>query len=77
VIVGSNLRQELPLVHQRVRKAWTRGAKVHVVNPVDFDFTFDIAGKRIVAPSQLAAALGDEALREIAKAGNHVALILG
>jgi NADH-quinone oxidoreductase subunit G len=43
VIVGSNLRHELPLVHQRVRKAWTRGAKVHVVNPVDFDFTFDIA----------------------------------
>lgn len=77
VIVGSNLRHELPLVHQRVRKAFTRGAKVHAVNPVDFDFTFDLASKRIVAPSQLAAALADEALREAAKAGNHVALILG
>ena len=58
VIVGSNLRHELPLLHQRVRKAWTRGAKVYVVNPVDFDFTFDLAGKHIVAPSQIAAALG-------------------
>ena len=47
------------------------------MNPVDFDFTFDLASKRIVAPSQLAAALGDQALREIAKAGNHVALIVG
>jgi NADH-quinone oxidoreductase subunit G len=77
VIVGSNLRHELPLVHQRIRKAFTRGAKIHVVNPVDFDFTFDIASKRIVAPSQLAAALGDEALREVAKAGNHAAIIVG
>ena len=77
VIVGSNLRHELPLAHQRVRKAWTRGAKVHVVNPVDFDFTFDIAGKHIVAPSQLAAALADVGLRDVAKAGTRVAIVLG
>src|SRR3546814_1565284 len=52
LIVGSQLRFEVPLLHQRVRKAWKRGAKVHVVNPVDFDFAFDIAGKQIVAPSR-------------------------
>jgi NADH-quinone oxidoreductase subunit G len=57
VIVGSNLRHELPLVHARVRKATLRGAKVHVVNPVDFDFAFEVASKAIVAPSQLAGAL--------------------
>jgi NADH-quinone oxidoreductase subunit G len=57
VIVGSHLRFEVPLLHQRVRKAWKRGAKVHVVNPVDFEFTFDIAGKHIVPPSRMAAAL--------------------
>lgn len=77
VIVGSNLRHELPLAHQRVRKAWTRGAKVHVVNPVDFDFTFDLAGKHIVAPSQLAAALADAGLRDAAKAGTRAAVVLG
>ncbi|RDZ28797.1 NADH-quinone oxidoreductase subunit NuoG [Lysobacter silvisoli] len=77
VIVGSNLRHELPLAHQRVRKAWTRGAKVHAVNPVDFDFTFELAGKRIAAPSQLAAALGDSALREAAQAGNRAVIVLG
>jgi len=58
VLVGSHIRFEVPLLHQRIRKAVTRGAKVHVVNPVDFDFTFDVASKRIVPPSQLAAALG-------------------
>ena len=77
VIVGSNLRHELPLVHQRVRKAWRNGARVHVVNPVDFDFTFELAGKQIVAPSQLAAALGDPALRQAAQAGPNAVVIVG
>jgi len=57
VIVGSNLRHEVPLLNQRVRKAWKAGARVFVINPVDFEFTFDSAGKHIVPPSKLAAAL--------------------
>jgi len=77
VIVGSNLRHELPLVNQRVRKAWTRGAKVYVVNPVDFDFTYDIAQKAIVAPSQIAATLGDEGLVDIAKNATRAVVIVG
>ncbi len=77
VIVGANLRHELPLVNARVRKAWQNGARVHVVNPVDFDQTFDLAGKQIVAPSQLAATLGNAELREAAKAGSHAVLIVG
>ncbi|QOY61916.1 NADH-quinone oxidoreductase subunit NuoG [Lysobacter sp. H21R4] len=64
VIVGCNLRHELPLVNARVRKAWQNGAKVHVVNPVDFEQTFDLTSKHIVAPSQMAAALADAGLRE-------------
>ncbi|RNF85197.1 NADH-quinone oxidoreductase subunit NuoG [Montanilutibacter psychrotolerans] len=77
VIVASNLRHELPLVHQRVRKAWTAGAKVHVVGPVDFDFSFDIASKQIVAPSQVAGALADATLRATATAGERVVVIVG
>ena len=77
VIVGSNLRHELPLVNQRVRKAWTRGAKVYVVNPVDFDFTYDIAQKAIVSPSQIAATLGDEGLVDIAKNATRAVVIVG
>jgi NADH-quinone oxidoreductase subunit G len=77
VIVGSNLRHEVPLLHQRVRKAWTRGAKVHVVNPVDFEFAFDIASRAIVAPSKLAEALGSDALSKALEGANHVAVIVG
>ncbi len=73
VIVGSNLRHEVPLLHQRVRKAAKRGSKIHVVNPVDFDFTFSTASKHIVAPSQLAATLAQV---DVAGAA-HVAVIVG
>ncbi len=73
VIVGSQLRHELPLLHARIRKAVQRGAKVHVVNPVDFDFTFDIASKHIVPPSQLAAAIANVQLGE----ANHAVIIVG
>jgi NADH-quinone oxidoreductase subunit G len=74
VIVGSHLRFELPLLHARVRKASLRGAKVHVVNPVDFDFAFETAGKHIVPPSQLAAALAAVKLDE---AGRTVVIVGG
>ncbi|MBD9376517.1 NADH-quinone oxidoreductase subunit NuoG [Pseudoxanthomonas sp. PXM04] len=77
VLFGTNIRHELPLLHQRIRKAQRKGARVHVVNPVDFDFAFGIAGKHIVPPSQLAGALNEAALREAAKAGNHAVLIVG
>jgi NADH-quinone oxidoreductase subunit G len=73
VIVGSQLRHELPLLHARIRKAVQHGAKVHVVNPVDFDFTFDIASKHIVPPSQLAAAIANVQLGE----ASHAVIIVG
>ena len=73
VVVGSNLRFEVPLLHQRLRKAAKRGAKIHVLNPVDFDFTFAIASKRIVPPSQLASALAQV---DVGDASN-IAVIVG
>jgi NADH-quinone oxidoreductase subunit G len=77
VIVGSNLRHEVPLLHQRVRKAWRHGARVHVVNPVDFEFAFDVASKAIVAPSRLASALGSAELAEAVRGADRVVVIVG
>ena len=77
LIVGSQLRHEVPLLHQRVRKAWKRGAKVHVVNPVDFDFAFDIAGKQIVAPSRIADALGSAELAQAFAGATRAVVIVG
>ncbi|MCE7031595.1 NADH-quinone oxidoreductase subunit NuoG [Lysobacter sp. GX 14042] len=77
VLVGTNLRHELPLVNARVRKAWRDGAKVHVVNPVDFDQTFDLAGKHIVAPSRIAATLAGNELREALQGRSRAVVIVG
>ncbi|MEP6908713.1 MAG: NADH-quinone oxidoreductase subunit NuoG [Pseudoxanthomonas sp.] len=78
VLFGTHIRHELPLLHQRIRKANThRNAKVYAVNPVDFDFAFPLAGKQIVAPSQLADALNDGALIEAVKGASRPVLIMG
>ncbi len=73
VVVGSNVRHEVPLLHARIRKATKNGTRVYVVNPVDFDVTFAIAGKHIVPPSQLAAALSALEIGDATK----VAVIVG
>ena len=73
VVVGSNLRHEVPLLHQRLLQASKRGTKIHVINPVDFDFAFPIASKTLVPPSQLASALAGFTLDNVAK----VAVIVG
>ncbi len=67
LLVGCNPRHEMPLLHQRLRKAWKAGAKIHAINPIDFDFAFDLAGKRIVAPQALV-----DALLGLAKAANDL-----
>jgi len=77
LLVGSNLRHEVPLLHHRVRQAFKRGAKVYVVNPVDFDFTFDIEDKAIVAPSQIAATLQVAELGDALRGARHAAIIVG
>ncbi|MHB8680038.1 MAG: NADH-quinone oxidoreductase subunit NuoG [Rudaea sp.] len=65
LLVGCNPRHEIPLLAQRIRKAWKAGANVHAINPLDFEFNFELAGKTITTPS----ALVDAVLR-LAKAAN-------
>ncbi|MGL6290399.1 MAG: molybdopterin-dependent oxidoreductase, partial [Silanimonas sp.] len=57
LLVGTNLRHEVPLLHQRVLKATKKGAKVFAINPVDFPVAHALAGKAIVAPSTLPGVL--------------------
>jgi len=67
LVVGSNLRHELPLIAHRVRKASLRGAQIHFINPVLFDYHFKLGQYRVApAPHDVAdlaavlrAALGD------------------
>ncbi len=45
LVVGSNLRHEMPLLAHRIRKAAVgRGARVAFLNPREFDYLFPVAG---------------------------------
>ena len=57
LVVGSNPRQEAPILGHRLRKAWRNGAKVSVINPLDWNFTFGTSLDAIVAPQDMVAEL--------------------
>ena len=57
LVIGSNIRKDQPIIGHRLRKAAVAGAKVMFVNPVDYEFLFDVHAKAIAAPAQLAATL--------------------
>src|SRR5665213_1776011 len=69
LVVGSNLRHEVPILAHRVRKASLRGAKIHFINPARFDYLFPVAGYLVTSGASevsalaavLRAALGDRA----------------
>jgi NADH-quinone oxidoreductase subunit G len=44
LVVGSNLRHEMPLLAHRLRKAANKGVKVAFLNPREFEFLFPVAG---------------------------------
>lgn len=78
VLFGTNVRHELPLLHARLRKAHIQnGTQIHSVNSVDFDFAFPQASRTVVAPSQLAGALGDAALRNAVKGAGRAVIVVG
>ena len=57
LLVGSDLRRELPLLNHRLHQAVKKGAKVYVVNPATFEFNYALAGESIAAPQALVEAL--------------------
>ncbi len=53
LIIGSNLRNEHPLLAQRFRKAVTNGAELNVISPLDNNPLMEIANKIIVSPNDM------------------------
>jgi len=68
LLIGSNIRKNQPLLGLRLRKAYLHGASLFAVNPVDYDFNFDLKAKAIVDPAALAATLARIA-RVLAESG--------
>lgn len=57
LLIGSNLQKEQPIAALRLRKAISKGAKVAVINPMDYRFNFAVNAKAIVAPHQMSHVL--------------------
>ena len=57
LVIGSNLRREVPILAHRVRKAARKGTKVALLNPQRFDYKFPIAAYLTSAPSKQVADL--------------------
>ena len=51
LVVGSNLRREIPLLANRIRKAALTGASVWFLNPAKFDYLFPVADYFVVSPA--------------------------
>jgi NADH-quinone oxidoreductase subunit G len=67
LVVGSNLRRELPLLAHRVRKAAVAGCKVSFLNPAQFEYLFPVAAHLVEPPAAQLAQLN--ALLSAAGAG--------
>jgi NADH-quinone oxidoreductase subunit G len=58
LLIGSNLRNEHPLLAQRFRKAVHNGAELSIVSPLDNNPLMDVAHKVIVRPNDMVNVLG-------------------
>jgi len=57
LVIGSNPRKDQPIIGHRLRKAAVAGAQIMFVNPIDYEFLFDVHAKVVVPPSQMVAKL--------------------
>jgi NADH-quinone oxidoreductase subunit G len=78
LVIGSNLRHELPMLANRVRKAAVRGgAAVSFINPVAYEYLFPVANNWAVSPAQQLAELASlVTAAQSGVAGAHEAVIV-
>ncbi|MBT9590073.1 MAG: NADH-quinone oxidoreductase subunit G, partial [Thiobacillus sp.] len=57
LVVGSNLRKDHPLMAHRIRESVRWYGELNLINAAEDEFLGKVHAKRLVAPSQLAAAL--------------------
>jgi NADH-quinone oxidoreductase subunit G len=72
LVVGSNLRMEVPIVAHRVRKAARKGASVAFLNPAVYEYYFKPAAYVTAAPDALAANLAAVLAAAASAAGTNV-----
>lgn len=68
LLLGCEPRREIPLINLRIRKAALKGARIMAVNPLAFEFNYDIDGQIVCRPSAMVHELAG-----ILKAAVHIA----
>ncbi|MBT8421138.1 MAG: NADH-quinone oxidoreductase subunit NuoG [Gammaproteobacteria bacterium] len=53
LLVGSNCRKEQPLINHRIRQAVRRGARIFVLNPIDYPFNYPLTKRLIANPKEM------------------------
>jgi NADH-quinone oxidoreductase subunit G len=72
LVIGSNLRRELPILAHRVRKAARRGAAVSFFNPARFEYRFPVAAYLESSPAEQVAQLAGVVSAAAQAAGRSV-----
>jgi NADH-quinone oxidoreductase subunit G len=57
LVIGSDLRHEVPILAHRVRKAAHKGAKISLLNPAHFPYLFPVASELVSKPARQVADL--------------------
>lgn len=57
LLIGSNVRQDQPMINHRIRKAALQGAKVMCVNPFELELNYDVAHQVVSSPVEMVDSL--------------------
>src|SRR5580700_9918039 len=79
LLIGCNLRREVPMLAHRVRKAAVRGARIAFLNPAHFDYQFPVASYLEASPARLVnelAAILAASLAEAQEPPAHLASLV-
>jgi len=53
ILIGSNAREEQPLLFHKIRQAVQNGSSLFVINSYDYDFACSLSGKKIISSSEM------------------------
>jgi len=53
LIIGCNIDREVPLAGLRIRKAFLKGANIHAINPINFEYRFNLEQSTVVSPLEM------------------------
>jgi NADH-quinone oxidoreductase subunit G len=53
LLIGCNINREVPLAGVRIRKAFRNGAKINAINPIDFEYPFDLQTHCVISPLEM------------------------